>query len=125
MFGNAGDSPLGQLQSVLGSVGVNSTTQWCSLCSNTVSRGCQLLGSGTGDRALSPAAAGAIGASVTLGLFAILLASLASLGVVSVRRRRPRSGSARPDVKTDDWIAFDQARCWRLWSSLIRQASTR
>ena len=113
MFGNAGDTPLAQFQSIVGPAGVNSTTAWCNTCSNTVSRGCQLLGSSTGSSGgLSLPAAGGIGAGVTLAVVAALLAALVGLGLVSVQRRRPRSSATavRLDSKGDDWAALDRVR---------------
>ena len=72
-----------------------------------------MLAANANGRSLSAAAAGGVGAGVALGVVLILVASLASLGLVSFRRRQRRPAMARSvrlADKTDDWVSIDQVR---------------
>ena len=84
-------------------VAVNTTADWCSVCANTVNRGCAALtaaadqGAAVARPEVSPVGAGFIGAGMTLAVVALMAGVLAFLGLLSVgkfRKRRSRSAGA-------------------------------
>ncbi|GAA98808.1 uncharacterized protein L969DRAFT_76545 [Mixia osmundae IAM 14324] len=103
MFGGSDiDYPVDQFVSNLDSSSIKTLSEWCTVCSQTTLRGCDVItaanssdgmdrqGSVTttyGDHATSPLASGFIGAAVMLALVAIILAALAAAGIVSLGRR--------------------------------------
>lgn len=109
MFGQQGDIPFSMFQSKLAFSAINSTAEWCVVCSNTEDRGCGTCNNptlaaaaateqaGTGHHhTVSPPVAGLIGAAVTAAVFVFALAALAACGLVNfggAQRRWSRSKS--------------------------------
>ncbi|EJD08255.1 phosphoglycerate mutase-like protein [Fomitiporia mediterranea MF3/22] len=97
LFGQSGDVPLSLFKSKLQFAAINSTVDWCTVCNNNEDRGCVALataratGAASEHHRLTPAAAGAVGAAVTIGAFVAALGILAFLGLISFGRR-PKSG---------------------------------
>ncbi|KAL5483060.1 hypothetical protein ACEPAI_8289 [Sanghuangporus weigelae] len=112
LFGESGDVPLSLFKSKLQPAVINSTADWCTICNNNADRGCAALAAAASaavkeenDGRLSPAAAGAVGAAVTIGAFAAALVLLAFLGLLSIgpkaRRRARANGSHSSTEKFD------------------------
>ena len=106
LFGQSGDVPLSLFKSQLQPAAINSTADWCTVCNNNADRGCGALAAAASsavaeanDGRLSPAAAGAVGAAVTIGAFAAALGILAFLGLLAIgpkaRRTRYHEGLVR------------------------------
>lgn len=94
---------------------VQNLSQWCSTCSNTKDRGCDLVaaantsdvreGSVTttyGNHDVSPLAAGFIGAGVTLAVVAAAFGLLALLGLVTLGKKRRSGGATTARVDSND-----------------------
>jgi len=103
MFGASGDIPLSMFMDKLSFAAVNTTAEWCIICANSQDRGCGTCdnpalaaaaasASAPHHKTLSPAAAGAVGAAVTLAVIFMAIASLAVLGLVSFGKGAKRSG---------------------------------
>ncbi|KAH8110498.1 phosphoglycerate mutase-like protein [Phellopilus nigrolimitatus] len=117
MFGQPGDVPLSLFKSKLQFAAVNSTAEWCVVCSNNADRGCGTCNSPVlaaaaasaeagHHHALSPAAAGVVGAAVTVAAFLIALGSLMALGLLSVGRKA-RKGRHGARTASDEKLQHD------------------
>ncbi|KAI0258976.1 histidine phosphatase superfamily [Gloeopeniophorella convolvens] len=115
-LGSSSDVPLATFINTLAPSGVNSTTQWCSVCANTQDRGCAALaaarGQGGGPSArvaahahqpIGPVGAGFLGAGLALVVAGAALGVLALLGVLTLgrRRRAPLAGRREKGADSD------------------------
>lgn len=103
MFEQSGDIPLSLFKSKLQFAMVNTTADWCIACANSVDRGCATCdnpalaqqaesAASVHHHSLSLAAAGAVGAAVTLATIAAALGALFFLGLISFGKRSSRKG---------------------------------
>jgi hypothetical protein len=94
----SGDVPLQTFIDNLSPIGIENLPEWCSLCGNDYSRGCQFLGKGnvnadakglrwSGD--VSPVGAGLLGAGLTVFVAGVLVAIGVLLGIVRIGRKKP------------------------------------
>ncbi|KAI0034616.1 histidine phosphatase superfamily [Vararia minispora EC-137] len=92
LLGSDGDVALSTFINKFNPVSVNTTSQWCSVCDNGVSRGCGVLAaakaSGATHDTISPVGAGFLGAGLTIAVFLIGLGVLALLGLLTCGPRR-------------------------------------
>ncbi|KAH7925893.1 phosphoglycerate mutase-like protein [Leucogyrophana mollusca] len=92
-----GDVPLSAFIDSMAPAAVNTTAQWCSVCQNTQDRGCAALtlaydqGHAAAQPRISPVGAGFLGAGLTVAVVALLLGTLALLGLLSVGKISKRS----------------------------------
>ncbi|RPD56153.1 phosphoglycerate mutase-like protein [Lentinus tigrinus ALCF2SS1-7] len=99
------DVPLSTFISAFQPAGINTTLEWCNVCAQTQARGCAALFAGNGtsssghavtvahDR-ISPVGAGLLGAGLTIVVYALPLAVLAYIGLLTCRKKaRPASRS--------------------------------
>ncbi|KAA1473804.1 phosphoglycerate mutase-like protein [Dentipellis sp. KUC8613] len=105
-LGSSGDVPVSTFINTLAPPAVNTTAQWCSVCSNTKDRGCGLLAAASAQGAqsasashhqrISPVGAGFLGAGLTVAVFLMVFAALGFLGFLTFGKRRahrePKAG---------------------------------
>lgn len=93
----SGDVPIQTFINNLSPIGIESLPEWCTLCGNTYSRGCQFLqevkvnADAQGLRwggDVSPVGAGFLGAGLTVFVVGILMTIGVFLGIVRVGRNR-------------------------------------
>jgi prostatic aicd phosphatase len=97
-FNTTGDIPVSTFINYLGPVAVNSTADWCTVCSNTQDRGCGAIAAAASQAAIadrihqpiSPVGAGFLGAGLTLFVALCMLGMLFFLGVLGFRKGRSR-----------------------------------
>lgn len=100
LLGQSGDVSLSFFKSQLQGATINSTSEWCQICSNTEDRGCAALATAASDalasrhQDLSPAAAGVVGAAVTAVVLLATLGALAFCGFLSFGRRQRHTRSS-------------------------------
>ena len=96
MGSTSGDVPIETFINNLSPIEVDNLPQWCNLCGNNYSRGCQFLQAGnvSADTSglkwggnVSPVGAGFLGAGLTVFVAGVLMAVAFVLGVLRVRRK--------------------------------------
>ena len=122
MFGQSGDIPLSPFKSKLEFAAINTTAEWCIVCSNTADRGCGTCNNptlaaaaaaeqaGVGHHKVSPPVAGVIGAAVTAAVFMLALALLTMCGLIKF------GGTSRRSVRPKSPVSINMGR---LFSPLI------
>lgn len=102
MGSTSGDVPIKTFIDNLSPLGIENLPEWCTLCGNTYSRGCQFLHEGsvnvntTGLRwggNVSPVGAGFLGAGLTVFVVGILMTIWIVLGIVRRKKRVRRTSS--------------------------------
>jgi hypothetical protein len=99
----SGDVPIQTFIDTLSPIAIENLPQWCNLCGNNFSRGCQYLQEGNVNAdtkglrwggSVSPVGAGFLGAGLTVFVVVILMMVGIALGVLRVGKARPvRRGS--------------------------------
>jgi hypothetical protein len=98
-FNTTGDIPVSTFVNYLAPVAINTTADWCTVCSNTQDRGCDAIAAAASQAAVAdrvhqpigPVGAGFLGAGLTLFVALCMLAMLFLLGKLSFGKGRPRS----------------------------------
>ncbi|KAF5381224.1 hypothetical protein D9757_007845 [Collybiopsis confluens] len=98
-FNTTGDIPVSMLTNYLSPVAINSTADWCTVCSNTQDRGCGAIAAAATQAALasrvhqpiSPVGAGFLGAGLVLFVALCLFGMMAFLGCLTFGKRARRS----------------------------------
>jgi hypothetical protein len=98
-FNTTGDIPVSTFTNFLAPVAINTTADWCTVCSNTQDRGCDAIAAAASQAAIAdrvhqpigPVGAGFLGAGLTLFVAICMLAMLFFLGKLSLGRGRSRS----------------------------------
>ncbi|EIW81249.1 phosphoglycerate mutase-like protein [Coniophora puteana RWD-64-598 SS2] len=89
-----GDVPMSTFVDNLAPYAVNTTADWCSVCSNSQDRGCAALtlaedqGRASAHTRISPVGAGFLGAGLTVAVSLLMLGALAFFGFLSFGKRR-------------------------------------
>jgi hypothetical protein len=107
-FNTTGDIPVSTFTNYLAPVAINSTADWCTVCSNTQDRGCGAIAAAASQAAIAdrvhqpigPVGAGFLGAGLTLFVALCMLAMLYFLGVMSIGKKRSQR-SQRSTNKSD------------------------
>ncbi|KAF9011496.1 phosphoglycerate mutase-like protein [Hymenopellis radicata] len=90
-----GDVPLSTFVNLLQPAAINTTAEWCTVCSNTQDRGCAALSQASAaarvHQVIGPVGAGFLGAGLTLFVALVMLGVLVFLGVLTVGKGRSRS----------------------------------
>ncbi|KAF8630878.1 hypothetical protein AX17_005236 [Amanita inopinata Kibby_2008] len=91
-LGSSGDVPLSLFINRLAPAAINTTSEWCSICSNTRDRGCDQVAAArvTFHEPISPAGAGFLGAGLMLAVMTIALGMLLFAGVLTIGKKRSR-----------------------------------
>ncbi|KIK59269.1 hypothetical protein GYMLUDRAFT_169798 [Collybiopsis luxurians FD-317 M1] len=124
-FNTTGDIPVSTFTNYLAPVAINSTADWCKVCSNTQDRGCGAIAAAASQAAasqaaaanrvhqpISPVGAGFLGAGLTLFVALCMLGMLFFLGMLSVGRgRRTRQRSASPQSHDVRFVFFFSSPC--------------
>jgi len=120
-FNSSGDVPVSTFTNLLAPVSINTTADWCTVCSNTQDRGCGAIAAAAtaaasqaaiADRVhqpIGPVGAGFLGAGLTLFVALCMLGMLFFLGVMSIGGKR-RSGRSHSRSGTDDSSSVEKAR---------------
>ena len=90
----SGDIPFQTFIDNLSPIGIENLPEWCTLCGNTYSRGCQFLQANMDTKGLrwggdvSPVGAGFLGAGLTIFVVGVLMTIVIVSGVVRVERKK-------------------------------------
>lgn len=102
----SGDVPIQTFIDNLSALGIENLPEWCTLCGNTYSRGCQFLHEGDVNAKglrwggnVSPVGAGFLGAGLTVIVVGIVMTIWIVLGVVRVGRKK-RVGRASSNASS-------------------------
>ncbi|KAH7870356.1 histidine phosphatase superfamily [Lentinula edodes] len=98
-FNTSGDIPVSTFTNYLAPVAINSTADWCTVCSNTQDRGCGAISAAASQAAIadqvhqpiSPVGAGFLGAGLALFVALCMLGTLFFIGVLSLGQRKGRT----------------------------------
>lgn len=94
----SGDVPIQTFINNLSPLAIENLPQWCTLCGNDFSRGCQFLQQGNVNAdtqglrwggKVSPVGAGFLGAGLTVFVVGVLMVAGIVLGIVRVGKTRP------------------------------------
>lgn len=112
----SGDVPVQTFINNLSPLGIENLPEWCTLCGNNYSRGCQFLQEGNVNAdtkglrwggSVSPVGAGFLGAGLTVFVVGILMITGVVFGIVTVGRKgrplgktssNPSSGRSEQEV---------------------------
>ncbi|KAJ3731464.1 histidine phosphatase superfamily [Lentinula guzmanii] len=124
-FNTTGDIPVSAFTSFLAPVAINSTADWCKVCSNTEDRGCGAIAAAASQAAIadrvhqriSPVGAGFLGAGLTLFVALCILGALFSLGLLTAGKgkRQSRHSQTRSSRSSDvrslrsDWFCLEMS----------------
>ncbi|KAJ3711719.1 histidine phosphatase superfamily [Lentinula raphanica] len=117
-FNTTGDIPVSTFTNLLAPVAINSTADWCQVCSNSQDRGCGAIAAAASQAAaadrvhqpISPVGAGFLGAGLTLFVALCMLGMLLFLGVLSLGKGKRSRYSQRSASRSSESGSLEKAR---------------
>ncbi|KAE9407397.1 phosphoglycerate mutase-like protein [Gymnopus androsaceus JB14] len=109
-FNTTGDIPMSTFTNFFAPVSVNTTADWCTVCSNTQDRGCGAIAAAASQAAIAdrvhqpigPVGAGFLGAGLTLFVALCMLGMLYFLGALTLGRGRSRNSQRSSSSRSSD-----------------------